>query len=505
MNRLPDMMILDFCEWLKNKVASENEGQEFDVLDLILDETHNSRCKRYAEEYLGTDGRSIKILLHRFIDSIEFDECLNRCHPFSVGKWRERHHICPEEFRMFLHECFHCGRCEKYFDKFLRKTENSSQDFWPDGRISPRDLVHSVRHLIEQGDQPQTLQFMVALNADFSAEIDFLEWLIHTKRKAIKIEQMPLGVFEKLVSEYQQDCDKDDTVKQKLIQAFKQSDSDILAKKLQTFLPHGTVEKVKSLGYIIGRYSNRKIPYRCAILPLKSTSDEYVNFIETYWDDLHHMSADFLDIYYSETDYGKSGFEIMNQLCFIPKYFRGKVPCIVLWQDDMSKARSVETRELDNKDIFMVVRKIVESIQAKMRFEQIIQEAEKMSKDCRDMKRPINNVTAGGDIIGPVVMGNTGTTTVTVTTNAEAIQLISEFQRAIELIKGSMEINNQQRDSLIGSITEAQQAVHDGLPGDEEKSKSRFWKAMCSTGNAAEKLLSSLSSLTTLAKFFGMG
>lgn len=33
MNCWPDIMILDFCEWLKNKVAHDYKQRELDVLD----------------------------------------------------------------------------------------------------------------------------------------------------------------------------------------------------------------------------------------------------------------------------------------------------------------------------------------------------------------------------------------------------------------------------------------------------------------------------------------
>lgn len=46
------------------------------------------------------------------------------------------------------------------------------------------------------------LPIMIAQEIDLSIEVDFLEWLIHAQSKPIKIDKMPLSVFEGLVEKY---------------------------------------------------------------------------------------------------------------------------------------------------------------------------------------------------------------------------------------------------------------------------------------------------------------
>jgi len=398
MNQLPNMMVLDFCEWLKRKFSVDfesYESQELDVLDLILDEEFNSCLRRYAEEYLKNNS-TIKSLLHQFIDSMEFDECLEHC---NLRCFDKGYRFEPKDLYWYFYECCNCKSCYKYFDKFIRNIEigNYNNDTYYN-EVSPYDLADYVRYSIGNST-PQTINFMNVLEIDLTIEIDFLEWLIRTENKPINISLMPLEIFENLVTKYQSDCCKDDKAKQKLIKAFKQSDSNRLAQKLKAVLSYDTERKAKSLGYIVERYSDRKIPYKCIILPLgtKKSSREYQRLIKDFWYDLHYMSGDLLDIYYSEVDYGKSGYEIANALSYMPQHFKGKLPGIALWQDDMKKALNIHIGSLNSSDVFAVISKIVELIQANTPFETIVKESECEGMNIREKERPIQSTVINGD------------------------------------------------------------------------------------------------------------
>lgn len=508
MNRLNDMMVLDFCEWLNRKISNDYGQQEPDILDLLLNDGYNSRIMNYAEEYLMRSIHPIKSTLHRFIDSREFEDCMYRCeaklheklHPQNIYGRQIR---LSEILRQIAHECYYCDRCDNSFDQFISSLE---QDTYHDNRIDPRTLLDNLRYSVNKGNNPKFCAYMNILNIDLSVEVDFLEWLINTQNKPIKISDMPLKLFEELVGNYQRSCSKEDTAKQKLIKAFKQSDSGTLLNRLRSILPYDTIKKAQNLGYITDRYSNRLIPYRCVILPLDARSNGYKEFIESWWYDLHYMSADFLDIYYSETDYGKSGYEIMNALSFIPSNLRGNLPCIVLWQDDMRKAKSINIGELDNDDIFKIFSKIVMLVQRDTSFETIVEEAEKMGAKCRKKNNPItsNILKIFGDNYGNAAANNPGSMKIAATYNYDSKQFNSEAEEAIRKIKEFSEINEQQKSMLIEIINDAKEAIRKNSNEGKEKSKTRFKDAMCFMGNASVKLLSALSALANLAKFFGI-
>jgi len=394
---LPDMLVLDFFEWIK--VEFIREQRDVDVLDIILDTKHSYELERYSKNYLAVRRvrHPFKNLLHRFIDSHYFDECLSRCdminnllRPFNqdFNNWTR---IYPENLWRFLDECYHCRRCYKYLDEFLYECGGFEQNNFASEDIHPYDLACYVRNLIQNGNRDsKTQSFMQTLNIDFTVEIDFLEWLIKEKNAPMNISQMPIEVFEDLVNEYQQITNTREQTKQKLIKSFKQSDNDTFARKLLAVMPFNIAKKAQSLGYVYDRYSNRRIHYRCVILPL-GTDEElmiYKTFIKKSWKDLHLMSGNFLDIYYSEVDYGKSGYEILNTLSYMPKNLAGKLPCIVLWKDDMSQARSIHIGRLGKEDIFEVFSKIVSLIEQETPVDKIVKEAAKVRSLCLKRGRP---------------------------------------------------------------------------------------------------------------------
>ena len=77
MNLLPDMIVLEFCEWLKSSM--ESNSAEYDIFDLLLDEQYSDELKKYAEDFLIQYSPSIKSMLHKYIESEYFDESLKRC------------------------------------------------------------------------------------------------------------------------------------------------------------------------------------------------------------------------------------------------------------------------------------------------------------------------------------------------------------------------------------------------------------------------------------------
>ena len=200
MLRLPHAMVLDFCEWLHSKVASDPE-READAFDIILNEEYFSRLVNYTDEFLASRGNyTIRKLLHQFIDSKEFADCLRHCHQFRSDNY-SHHRIHPDELRIFLHECSHCKMCEYHFEEFLQHTKHYSE-------LSPRDLAYYVTNSIAIDDEPMSIALMSALKVDMSVEIEFLEWVAQTRGKPIKLNDMPLLTFEALAEEYREDCHK---------------------------------------------------------------------------------------------------------------------------------------------------------------------------------------------------------------------------------------------------------------------------------------------------------
>ena len=103
MNLLPDMIIIDFCEWLKHTICIEH--QDLDILDLMLNEQYAGELREYASLFLQQYNPSIKNIFHQFIESEYFDKSLNKCNRILKRYFDFPYKSCPDY--EFIHCVFH--------------------------------------------------------------------------------------------------------------------------------------------------------------------------------------------------------------------------------------------------------------------------------------------------------------------------------------------------------------------------------------------------------------
>lgn len=516
MNLLPDMMIIDFCEWLKHTICIEH--QDLDILDLMLNEQYAGELREYASLFLQQYNPSIKNIFHQFIESEYFDKSLNKCNRILKRYFDFPYKSCPDY--EFIHCVFHEGCFDKSFYQFHKETYGNMECTNNETcvrNVRAQALADSSRFLFShansipwiQEEKQWVLHFMNHLDLDLHIECDFLEWLIKTKGEPIDIRKMPLSVFEKLAEQFQFECNKSKKDKEKLIRTFKQKDLIVVSEKLLAILPIKIAKRAKDLGYIVDRYQDKSIPFKCFIMPLQVDSKEYKNLIENHWDDLHHLSGDYLDIYYTDVDYGKSGYEIMNRMNFIPDKLKTKAPIIVIWDTDLSKAQGIDISRLNNTDIFEVIRGIVNSIQNKYEFDKIVKEANQMSKMLREEHRAVSYVTTNntinnrGTITGNVAAVNYGTMSASIE-DISVDNLMKEIEEAKKIIWSFEDISKTQKQRLSTIMNETKLSVESKMDGKQQESKKSFKDAICFMGNVGVKLISALSGLANLLNFFGI-
>lgn len=358
-----------------------------------------------------------------------------------------------------------------------------------------------------QKEKQWVCHFMNHLDLDLHIESDFLEWLIKTNGKPIDIRKMPLSVFERLAEKFRVECNKNEKDKEKLIRSFKQKDLIVVSGKLLSILPIKTAKRAKDLGYIVERYQDKSIPFKCFIMPLQAESEEYKDLIEKYWDDLHYLSGNYLDIYYTDVDYGKSGYEIMNKMNFIPENLKIKAPIIVIWNTDLSKAQGIDIRRLNNSDIFEVICDIVNSIQNNYELDKIVREANQISQKLREEHRTVSYVTTNNamnnndTIIGNVAAANYDTMFASIV-ESNGDKLMKEIEEAKRIIVGFEYISETQKQHLSAIMDETKAAVESKLDVKQQESKKSFKDAICFMGNVGGKLISALYGLVNLLKFF---
>lgn len=501
MNPLPTTMVIDFCEWLKNRIEKESNRNEADILDLVLNQEHSSRLEEYAYEYLYKDAYLLRQILHQFIDSEDFKCCFED----RFEKIIQHGHYLHTDSHYFFRKLCNCFCYERVFDKFLLKygkNEFASMD----GPINPEHLVNSIHTILWHSDEPLLVMHFMVVNTNLSPVIDFLEWLMINKNKPMNLERMPLEVFIQLVDEFCVSEGVRVSSREKLIRSFRQTTPGVLAQKLSLLLPKSKVKKMKNLGYIYERYSNHNIPYKCLFLPLAADAASFKSFINKFWIDLHYLSGDFLDIYYGKEELNKSGYEIRNNLKSIPKDLSNKLPCVVLWGESMNNASTIDIKGLGDGDLFRLIAMIVDLIKNSTPFNEIIERTNVMAKELVNQSKPTTHITttithSPGAVAG--VIDNSEITTNT-TSSADVNSFSKEATEAIKLIQGYSEINEQQKKALIEIINEAKTAIEENSPDAKSESKAKFKGFILGAGNVTKNLLAILASLATLAKFFNI-
>jgi hypothetical protein len=505
------MVVLDFLEWLKNQRYKQGYHGQADVFDLILDEKYHDQLFEFANRYLRDGGYSIRSILHQLIDSEEFEEYLEHYRPF-LRDLRHNYRLHPEEIMFFLHDCFHTSNCERAIERIIRKASDEGEHKYVDvDRITAEHLIRSVEHYIERSDEPAMMKFMMDLKANLSLEVDFLDWLVNFKNRPMKLANMPIPVFEDLAEEYFDFAGRHNKgEKVKLVKAFKSNDSIVFSKKLLAVLTGSQYRKMKSLGYIYNRYASHEIPFRCFFLPIAADLSSFEDFIRKYWSDLDSLSGDYLDIFYSEEDFGRSGYAIKESMSMISRDLSEKLPCIVLWCDKLENASHIDIHGLTNDEVFRLIAAIVDLIKARNSQEKVAEEANKMSKGINDahveaQRSTISNTFHVTENRG-VVAGTIENSSISVISNQEKIELFAkETKKAIELINSFTDIDQKYRDALISLVKDADLAVKEDNEPKKTSCKEKFKGFILGAGSAVEKILTALSDLATIAGFFGIG
>jgi len=476
MNALPSMMVLDFCEWLKNH-ASQQQGENYtDMFDLLLNDEYKVELIELAKEYLQGGGYSMsKKLIRRSYDEVD---------------------------NGFIYD----GEVTPIV---LASSVKDYFDYRYDWELTPMALVGSIKDRLDLLKIIASQGMIPPIVTDLSLEIDFLEWLTQNKGKPMNLKRMPTQFFEILADEYCNYTNRNSDDKQKLVKAFKQSDTVSLGKKLIAVLSRTQGEKMKGLGYIYDRYVSEKIPFRCFLLPLASEGEAFENFIKMHWLDLHSMTGDHLDIYYSKEDYGKSGYSIKGDMQMAPKDLPGTLPCIVIWQENLKLAQAIDIEGLSDKEIVRLIANIVDLIKLGKTLDTISLEARKMTEEIRkahvEANRPISNTTFHVENNTGVIAGYIQDSKVTVyggsLTNTE---FETETEKAIDIINSFSSVEQKYRDILITLVKEANVATQSRDEAAKSKCKSKFEGFVLGTGEVVGAIITKLSELATIAGFFGL-
>lgn len=508
---LPSMIVLDFFEWLKTCVEQKQNVNCTDT-DMFFDLVYSrddGALRRYADEYLRS-GILYRKILRDFIESEEFSEYFNRQFNYiSHNELASLTRFDLTDIRHILHRFYNNLDWRIAFDRFLNSYFKDSDDCV---FFNPDTLVDSVKYYCRyEKDNPVIMNFMTSLSTNLSVELDFLQWLIDDYGKPLDLNKMPIPVFEDLVIKYSKYANCSIEQRNKLVESFKKNDPISLSNKLEAVLTDEQAYKMKTLGYIYGRYSSKEILYRCFFLPLESDGERFEHFIRTNWVDLNEMTGDYLDVYYSEDDFGRSGYAIKNHMRMIPNKIPNILPSLVLWRNDLKEAEAICIDGLSERELVVLIATIVDEIKAESSFDKIIKEAkqmvEKVKKEHIDAKRPLANNTYNYhiDTNNGIVSHNLDHSNISIYSGVITdIVFESETQRAIDIINRFSEVEKEYRDVLISLLKEANTATQKKDEVAKTECKNKFKGFVLGAGKFVGAIIEKLSELATIAEFFGI-
>lgn len=517
MERLPDFLVLDFCEWIKSTVLRKAQYTNIDMWDLLFDEKYDKLLVKKAEEYCDRERK------HKNYNS---KDCIKKI----INELMAMYYASDD----FQHLCYRAGMHKKYYpDEYLfHEFENSFEHFWHSlrhkmpqffeeindydmQRLPPYALVDNLRKNYkdslrdDQGQNP-FLQLMIAGNA---IEIEFLEWIEQEnigKEVVEKIDLMPIDVFDEYAHRFCESTGNGISIQRRLVNRFKQSDSGSLLSKLNKLLPYESAYRKRNFRYVSQRYLADKATYKCVLLPIEADYDKFHELVVERWKDLNDTSADYLDIYYCFANYGESGHDLMKQLHYLPEKFHAKLPCIVLWKEKMDEAMCIPINELSVEDVYYMIAGnggIVDLIIEGKTLDEIVEGVNDMGEERRNKNRPFNkyvqNANGATNVQQSMVVDSNGTTISGEFFSGNTDAFLKEIAEAIDLVKSS-ELNDTQKKEVESIMEEAKESCQEKSKEKALSSKKRFSTFLAFAGDAATKLITALAGLATIANFFGI-
>lgn len=498
---LPDYVVLDFMEWI-----SQNYPQNRIFMDCLLED--KASAELYAEKYLGEEYRNyetddyeqckkwLKKLWNQLIDSKEVDEILE----YYCGSG-----ACKKKADVVIdYRCI--DRCYRIAEKFLHDKIEQLRFIkeYEIGEVKPYALVDSLNFYLKQNGMPNNpaiLSSMVGYSSsDLTVIEDFVNWL-NKLGSSCNIYKMPESVFKNVIKKYEYDrkVSLEKKTEKMLIKCFCNKSLE----QIQEWI--GKVwgrEKGRNLKYILKRYYNDEATYKCILLPLKGESN-FQKFVKTYWDDLDKASAGALDIFYSFKELNDTGFALLEKVKDL-KITPREIPCIVIWQRDISTAKTISIRRLNDADLCEVLMGIISSIEKKKNLDEIYEEALRMTNDLKEQSRSVTKIVQNisGENYGMVIGSNEGIVENTMLQKYESIQ--KDVEQAKEKLANNKEIDSEVKKYLCELLDEAESSILRNDNRLKEGCIKQFQGLMVGVGKTASTILSVLGSFASIAGFFGI-
>jgi len=356
-------LLIDFLAFAKKRQFTKNISQIFDSTDFI----------EVSED----------VLFHRFIEIVgnelgrTFLEFLDSDVPTSLIEDYE------EKRQIFSRSAKHSDMQRSRDQQRNRDLQQSRDGFLPDGTqilgfnesldTAADRLVNSV-YFLTNGDfyqdqvqhSPEVLHLFRALGiaTKYSIQaVEFVSWAQDNHPDLDLLSSMPVNQIEKLIVDFCEEKNYQNVSSftkevKKLLQGNGENRalrmleqlSDRIRRKNNTFRPAvSPFERYKS------------VPYHAIFLFL--SAGNFPEFINTYWEDINHLTGDYLDVYYSYADleHRVSGYETINEFRSI-QIDAIALPAILIWKKTLTDSCIISLQKLTNDDVFDILKLIVQRI-----------------------------------------------------------------------------------------------------------------------------------------------
>lgn len=534
MQAVDDLIVLDFLEWLNYQLMVDCDDRP-DILDIMYsDGNYRYILEDYAQEFLENSFFSIDIrdCFFRFLLSKEFKSAQLQCKTERrYGECRGRHSsLRKESLHYVARKCSICPFIRRAFYQFCESNADllyrSKYDVHED--VTPERLADAARYYWNNRKseiarhrkfrEPILAQMQHSAEIELSEEMNFFVWMEKNTKVPTELRKMPFSVFEEYVDRYVEQNQRDQNAKSKLLKSFERTGWTRILEKLQVLF-RAKKRESKDLQTIMERYYSKSVQYKCIILPLgdPDSQREYRSLISDHWDTLNDCSRDYLDIYYSEKDTGKTGFDIASRINSLPAHILNQPPCLVLWENSIKDAELVRIRNLHGDQIVELIRSIVDGIIADKNLQDIVSDArnkvEELKMENKGVERFFNisgnhNIVGDGNAVGNgIVNGNQNTVTgnvIQMGVSEEVSSLVKEFDSFIDSLNGIAGIDENIKKQVIEIMNQAKE----GVAEQSEEKKSAAKKAFDLVKpflNYVPKVLALLANSAQIAAFFGLG
>jgi len=323
---------------------------------------NNSGLEWWFEEIIKEQGNNLTYLFNKFLNEPRF---YNDYYDFINWKNRKK----------------------EYYTTFLKFNEVKRDVFTFEERR--RKLEYTFYNNDYDTEVCKSMVYDdMKLNKDYSyLYIDFLKYLGNKNLNVHK--NITHSVLLNYIEQY---CDEYGRDQRSVLRKFARN----ITKKDNVFI--GTLSKLFKMTdssiYRGSKFTLERvnIPLAHGIILFPSYKN-ISSFLKAYWEDIHHMTGDFIDIYYTLDDfrYNGSGFESLRNMQNL-QVESDDLPILIVWENFYSKTNQINLDGLEDIEIFKVIKFFRDCIKENIEFYQCVNETRKEVNKLIQKKKQITKI-----------------------------------------------------------------------------------------------------------------